>query len=63
MAPRKVSRCERIEVTRDQHRLALERTDFLLRMTYRSLEDLLANAWVQGVIDAARTRAMKGETG
>lgn len=51
MAPRKIERGERIEVTREQHELALKRTSFLLHMTDRSLQDLIANAWVQGVID------------
>jgi hypothetical protein len=46
----------RIEVTREQRELARDRTAFLTdRVGIRSmtLQDLLANAYVQGLIDAA----------
>lgn len=53
MSPRKIARGERINVSPDELNLALRRTEYLLNMTHRSLEDLIANAWVQGILDAA----------
>lgn len=63
MSPRKISRAERIDVSRDQLDLARRRTDYLLNMAHRSLEDLIANAWVQGVLDAGEHMAAKAESG
>lgn len=53
MAPRKIARGQRIDISPDEKALALRRTEFLLNMTHRSLDDLIANAWVQGVLDVA----------
>lgn len=61
MAPRRIARGERIDVKPEERALALRRTEFLLNMTHRSLEDLIANAWVQGVLDAAEHMAAKLE--
>lgn len=57
MSPRKKSRCERFDVSQREHSIALDRTDFLLDQTHRPLRDLIANAYLQGVIDAAETMA------
>lgn len=61
MAPRKISRGVLLNVSPGELDLALRRTDYLLNMTHRSLEDLIANAWVQGVLDAAEHMAAKAE--
>lgn len=61
MAPRKISRSERFNVSRAQHDVALDRTDFLLQQPHRSLRDLIANAYLQGVLDAAETMALLPE--
>ncbi len=57
MAPRKVPRYERFTVTHNEDRIARERTDYLLRMVDRPLSDLIANAYLQGICDAAETMA------
>jgi hypothetical protein len=52
---RKIARGERFEVSPGERSLALRRTEYLLNMTHRSLEDLIANAWIQGIADAAES--------
>ena len=53
MAPRKISRSERLDVTPDELAFMLRRTDFLLRHLHIPFENLIANAYLQGVLDAA----------
>ena len=62
VSPRKIARGERIELPPGCVDLAKRRTDYLLRMTHRSLEDLIANAWVQGVLDAGEHMTAKPQT-
>lgn len=52
MAPRKKHRIAPFTVSANEHRIAMDRTDFLLAQSNRSLQDLIANAYILGVIDA-----------
>lgn len=53
MSPRKISRGLRTEFTMAQVRLAEHRTEFLLELAAgRTVRDTVANAWLQGVLDA-----------
>lgn len=50
-------------ITREHRRLAIERTDFLVGGigATMSLQDLLANAYLQGLIDASEVMAMRAD--
>lgn len=63
MAPRRRAQHERLMITRDQRDLARRRTDFLLDGIGFSMTipDLLANAYLQGLIDAAEAVAIKAQ--
>ena len=61
MGRRAKEEIERFTVTRGQHDLALDRVRFLAKwpMTDRKLTDLLANAYLLGIQDAAVVMARR----